>query len=165
MPESRKLAGPIMSRSASLDTDEARRHLCEEFQYLLATQLSPHNYVATDINRMNLKHRFRYIDANSRDLFLSNAPGLSILTDAIPVPGEREPSISSILHRLCSDPLLSYAARSARVPCADSVVMPEWSRRVLASARSRASMQIGSCDWPAPSRRMEIASGIGIAIR
>lgn len=161
MPESRKLAGPIMRRSASLDTDEARRHLCEEFQHLL----SPHNYVAADINCMNFKHRFRYIDANSRDLFLSNAPGLSILTDAIPASGEREPSISSILHRPCSDHTLSYAARSARVPCADSVIMPERSRRVLASARSRASMQIGSCDWPAPSRRMEIASGIGIAIR
>ncbi|OCJ65457.1 hypothetical protein A6U97_27760 [Agrobacterium tumefaciens] len=77
-----------MSRSASLDTDEARRHLCEEIQHLLTTQLSPYNHVATDINCMNLKHRFRYIDANSRDLFHSNAPGLSILTDAILAPGQ-----------------------------------------------------------------------------
>jgi len=53
---------------------------------------------------MNLKHRFRYIDANGRDLFHSNAPGLSILTDAILAPGEREPSIPSISNCYCSGP-------------------------------------------------------------
>lgn len=73
-------------------------------QHLLASQLSPHHYIAAVINRMNLKHRLRYIDANSRDLFHLNAPGLSILTDAILAPAEREPSIPSISDCSCSDP-------------------------------------------------------------
>ncbi|HCH72062.1 MAG TPA: hypothetical protein DFK19_08425 [Ochrobactrum sp.] len=94
-----------MSGSASLDADDAGWYLRKEFQHLLASQLSPYHYIAAVINRMNLKHRLRYIDANSRDLFHLNAPGLSILTDAILAPAEREPSIPSVLHCSCSDPI------------------------------------------------------------
>ncbi|KGD94055.1 hypothetical protein JL39_21980 [Rhizobium sp. YS-1r] len=37
MPEDRKLSCPVMGGPTSLDTDEARRNLHEEFQHLLAT--------------------------------------------------------------------------------------------------------------------------------
>jgi hypothetical protein len=44
---------------------------------------------------------------SSRNLFHSNAPGLSILTDANLAPAEREPSIPSILSKSCSDPVFT----------------------------------------------------------
>lgn len=49
---------------------------------LLAAQLTPDDDFAGAIDRMNLKHRLRKVDANGRNLFHSYGPILSILTHA-----------------------------------------------------------------------------------
>jgi len=50
---------------------------------------------------------------SSKNLLHSNAPGLSILTDANLAPAEREPSIPSILSKSCSDPQCSQFIQSS----------------------------------------------------
>lgn len=63
----------------------------------------------------------------------------------------------------------NYAASSERCPaavcCAVSTGASAGNKVVRPSARSSASMQIGSCDWPAPSQRIAIALAIGMAAR
>src|SRR5689334_22334923 len=62
-----QFTGPVMGRSASFDTDQTRRQLLEEQQYMTALQLTAQDYIALRIDTVNLKDRLRDIEADCRN--------------------------------------------------------------------------------------------------
>src|ERR1700729_1337237 len=69
-----ELARPMMRRRAGLDTDQARRQLLEEDQYVASLELTTHDDIARRIDAVNLKNRLRYIQTDCRDGFHDLAP-------------------------------------------------------------------------------------------
>ena len=59
----------LMRRRAGLDTDQARRQLLEEDQYVASLELTTRDHIARRIDAVNLKNRLRYIQTDCRDGF------------------------------------------------------------------------------------------------
>src|SRR6202051_4441737 len=88
-----------MRRSTSFDTDQARRLLLKECQYLATLELTTEDDIALLIDAVNLKHRLRDIETDCRyglhDLAPPNRGGLnSTHIQGTHVPVE-EPSTAS----------------------------------------------------------------------
>src|SRR6516162_6334352 len=64
----------MMRRGAGLDPDQARRHLPKERHNIPALQLPPDNDLASRIDAMDLKDRFRNIETDRRDRFHAPLP-------------------------------------------------------------------------------------------
>jgi hypothetical protein len=62
-----QFARPVMRRSTSFDTDQARQLLLKESQYVATLQLAAYDYLAGSINAMNLKNRLRNVETDCRD--------------------------------------------------------------------------------------------------
>ena len=69
-----KFARPMMRRRAGLDTNEAGRQLLKERQHISALQLTTKYHLTSRVNAMNLKHRFRDIETDSRNRLHDLAP-------------------------------------------------------------------------------------------
>jgi hypothetical protein len=56
-----------MQRRASFDTDQARRQLLEECQYVAPLELTPEKHISLRIDAMNLESRLRDVETDCRD--------------------------------------------------------------------------------------------------
>jgi hypothetical protein len=67
MPQRLQLAGPMVRRRASLDSDQAGRQFLEKCQDVPAPQLTAYDHLTGCINAMHLKDRLRDIQTNFRN--------------------------------------------------------------------------------------------------
>ncbi len=62
-----QFARPMMRRGAGFNTDQARRQLLEEGQYVAALELTTEDDIALRIDAVNLKNRLRDVETDCRD--------------------------------------------------------------------------------------------------
>ena len=58
MPRSLELARPMMTGGAGFNSNEARRKLLEERQYIAALELQANDHLSLRVDTMHLKNRF-----------------------------------------------------------------------------------------------------------
>ena len=68
MPKSLELARPMMTGGAGFNSNEARRKLLEEREYIAALELAANDHLSLRVDTMHLKNRLRDIETNCRNL-------------------------------------------------------------------------------------------------
>jgi hypothetical protein len=67
MPKSLELARPMMTGGAGFNSNEARRKLLEEREYIAALELAANDHLSLRVDTMHLKNRLRDIETTCRN--------------------------------------------------------------------------------------------------